>query len=60
MGTELSDYEPEWWLPSLESFFRLIHEVPQEWRALPFVSLVTSMGWGEATALDWRHVHFDR
>ncbi len=59
-GRELPDYEPEWWVPSLDGFCRLIAAVPQPWRALPFAALLTSMGPGELAALDWPHVYFDR
>ncbi len=60
IGRDLPDYEAEWWVPSLEGLCRLIREVPAEWRAIPLVSLLTSMGFGELTALDWHHVYFDR
>jgi len=60
IGRELPDYEAEWWVPSLDGFCRLIAALPQEWRAIPLVALLTSMGFGELAALDWNHVHFDR
>lgn len=59
-GRELPDYTAEWWVPSLDGFCRLIAEVPAQWRAVPLVALLTSMGFGELAALDWRHVYFER
>ncbi len=44
---------------SVESFCRIVKDMPLRWRPFVFVGLLTGLRWGELAALQWEDIDFD-